>query len=201
MIMEFLRRFRRGSRATTFIATVIAFGLCGWASNSWSKSKSKSKTEAGACLTCKSGSKHKGGVSRLPVKKSKGKKKKSSKGASYACPQGHRAIHSRCPALEPQIRKILGAKNVACYSNLFGVEGGCSVHVKHDPKKAHNPHAGVGLCAIESSPAVRKRNRRGPACNSIGTAAGQIKCCAHLMRSTNAKYFGTVRCGNTPRCY
>lgn len=158
--------------------------------------------EGGFCPTCsaKSLSNHNDTAEKIPIQEVRSKKHRRHS-SSWVCPQGHRAIHRRCPQLESTIRKIVGAKNTSCYSNLFGVEGGCSIHVRHDPKKAHNPHVGVGLCAIEASPVVRRNNNRGPDCAKVSTLSQQIKCCRHLMVSTHGKYFGTVKCGNTPRCY
>lgn len=153
------------------------------------------KTEAGlrsGCTTCRA---H--GLHKLKVKK--GRARKGQK--TYNCPLGvHVAIHRRCPGMERTISSVVG-HDVACYSNLFGVESGCSVHVIHPKKASHNPNRGIGICALESDWYTRMvKNKRGPKCKKISTLADQVRCCAHLMTSTHGKYFGTVKCGNTPRC-
>ena len=137
---------------------------------------------------------------RLPVELIAGKKKKNKK--SSRCPFGVGPMnHSRCPAAKEKIiAQVLGQKHVACYSKLFFAESGCDASEYHDKKKAKNPHAGVGLCALEKSPAIRRANGRGPNCVNIGTFAQQTKCCADILRKTNSRYFGTILCKKTPRC-
>jgi hypothetical protein len=143
---------------------------------------------------------------KIPLNKIKGRKGKKGRaklvGVSKTCPfgTGHKAMY--CPSLEPLIRKTIGG-DVRCWSNLFGVEsaGTCSTTVYHDPKKAHNPYAGIGLCAIEQSPAIRDQNRRGPACKNIKGFENQFRCCKSMMQKTNAAYFGSVKCGHVPHCH
>lgn len=119
-------------------------------------------------------------------------------GASAPADRGGRHGAKRCPNLTSAIAQV--TNQVACYESLFFTESGCSTTVVHDRRATNNPHAGVGLCALETSPAIRAQNRRGPECEDIRSTHGQIRCCVHLMRSTNGRYFGTVLHGKTPRC-
>ena len=136
------------------------------------------------------------------------KKKKSKKGkkgkATKRCPAGVGPMnYRRCSSKQERIiKRVVGSKHYKCYSRLFVTEAGsrCSHTVYHDPKKAHNPHAGIGLCALEKSKAIRKRNRRGKNCMDISTFAKQVRCCRDIMRKHGAAYFGTVKCGKAPKC-
>lgn len=147
---------------------------------------------SGTCTNCEDTS------SNLPIELVGGKKKKKSR-----CPFGVGPMNkTRCDkSLETKIRKVLGEEHVACYSKLFHEESTCQTVVTHDKRKAKNPHAGFGLCAIETSPALRAN--RPKACHGkiASSTEKQIACCRALMVSTNAKYFGTVICGKTPRCH
>lgn len=109
----------------------------------------------------------------------------------------------RCPNLTSQINAVLGPERshlTACYESLFNVESTCNPNVYHDPKKAHNHFEGIGLCAIEKSPYIRLvKQQRGPDCAEVSSTLGQIRCCVHLMQSTNGRYFGTIP-KLTPRC-
>jgi hypothetical protein len=119
-------------------------------------------------------------------------------GASSGRGRRGRGGPKRCPHLRAAIARV--TNQVACYESLFYTESSCSTTVVHDRVKTNNPHAGVGLCALETSPAIRAQNRRGPKCNDIRSTLGQIRCCVHLMQSTSGRYFGTVIHGKTPRC-
>jgi hypothetical protein len=121
--------------------------------------------------------------------------------------KGRSGGRHRCPAFTERIASglkamggIASSGQVACYESLFAVESSCSSTVYHDPRKAHNPYPGTGLCAIEKDPNIRRKNRRGPNCDDVRSVAGQIRCCIHLMKSTHGNYFGTVLRGLTPRC-
>lgn len=151
----------------------------------------------GFCLSCLfgSGSQHQGSQRyQIDQRLFRGTR------SSYNCPRGYGHLTRYCPSLERTIASVLGPSQVKCYSNLFGIEGRCDARIVHHPRQAHNPYVGFGLCAIELSPVIRRMNHRGPACNNINSVAGQIRCCQHLMVSTHGRYFGPVRCGNTPYC-
>ncbi|MGZ6478601.1 MAG: hypothetical protein ACXWQE_04820 [Bdellovibrionales bacterium] len=119
-------------------------------------------------------------------------------GASEAPSGRGRGGRRSCPGLSSRIAAY--TSQVACYESLFAAESSCSTTVVHNQRATHNPHAGVGLCALETSPAVRAQKRRGPACDDIGSTDGQIRCCIHLMQITNGRFFGTVIHHKTPRC-
>jgi|GEM_PF-3065773 hypothetical protein len=181
---------------------LISVFFCTLAHTAQAKGSLRQSTEASACKNC---AKKKKALKKISVKKSAKKGKKSTKahvkGKTKACPLGVGPMNKgRCTGLEKTIAQLLGQKNVACYSSLFYVEGSCSTTIYHDPKKAHNPNVGIGLCALEKSPAVRKRNNRGPNCMNISSLKNQIKCCADIMRKHGSSYFGTVKCKKTPRC-
>lgn len=123
-------------------------------------------------------------------------------GVSRSCPFGIGPMNYRvCPAREQAIIKRIAGAQANCYGRLFVAESTtCSPGVYHDARKARNPYAGIGICALERSPGIRRMNRRGPNCVNISTFERQVRCCIDINRKTQARYFGTVKCKKAPRC-
>ncbi|MCB0377647.1 MAG: hypothetical protein KDD33_04080 [Bdellovibrionales bacterium] len=137
-----------------------------------------------------------------------GQRRKTQRRTSRACPFGVGPMrHNKCKSSEKNriITQLLGSRAADCYSKLFVAESGssCSPSLYHDPKKAKNPHVGFGICAIEKSKRIRQRNGRGKNClaGDITTSfSRQVLCCRDILEKTNARYFGTIKCGKTPNC-
>lgn len=138
-------------------------------------------------------------------KKRKGTRRRKKRGR---CPFGRGPLRrGKCSSSQKNaaIARLLGKRAASCYSALFVAESGSSCRAKtyHDPVKAANPHVGMGICAIETSYNVRKRNSRGPNClaKNIKTSfERQVLCCRDMLEKTNSRYFGTILCGKTPNC-
>ena len=138
---------------------------------------------------------------RKACKSKKCRKRKYSK--SKKCPAGVGPMSGNACSVSKMktIKSIVGSKQARCYGVLFTAEAGCKHNIYHDKKKAHNPHAGWGLCALEKSPRIRRQNKRGKVCQNISSFAQQIKCCRSIMRKHGSAYFGTIRCKKARRCY
>ena len=104
-----------------------------------------------------------------------------------------------CDKIASQVRKVVGANRAKCYLRLFELETTCNPWLKQAKGNAGNAHAGYGLCSLEASAAVRRRNRRGRDCNDISTVVNQVKCCRAIMRKT-PKYFGPYKRGKISQC-
>lgn len=124
------------------------------------------------------------------------------KGATCECPAGKGPMQTRTcnPALQKKIASVVGKAKATCYGKLIMSESGCNLKVYHDKKKAFNPYEGIGLCAFEKSPVVRQQNGRGPNCVKLTTFEQQVRCCKDIVEDTQGRYFGTMKCGKTPRC-
>lgn len=109
-------------------------------------------------------------------------------------------LAARCGPIKSRIEAVLGPGHVACYINLFQKESSCRHRLPQAKGTAGNPHAGFGLCTIETSAALRKK--RGPNCRAAtpDNIDAQILCCRDMMVATNGRYFSPVKRGETPKC-
>ena len=124
-------------------------------------------------------------------------------------PRAHQCSHT--PKLEKclevdhnvvsAIARVVPAPQRSCYESLVAHESSCSTTVPHDRHATGNANDGIGLCAIETDPSIRDSNNRGPECDEIRSATGQVRCCVHMMKKWGPRYFGTVKRCLTPQCY
>lgn len=108
-----------------------------------------------------------------------------------------------CKAILKTATSALGSGGVLnCLMTLFYKESTCNTHGPQKKGTAGNPHAGFGLCTIETSPALREK--RGPNCRaaSPSNVRAQVLCCRDMVRDTSKSrsYFGPIRRGEVPKC-
>ncbi len=109
---------------------------------------------------------------------------------------------SDCNSIRPKVEAIVGKRKSACYMKLFLIESTCDFTKPQAQGNTGNAYAAYGLCSIERSPEIRKKQNRGPDCDRIVTIEDQVRCCQAMVKKTSraGSYFGPIRRGEVPKC-